>query len=76
MRYYLHGDQSEIDPNLWYCARHDEFQTLDHFHTGWHAEQSDQDYTRLHSDLERIHETLKNLGNGYHRPPNARNCLA
>jgi hypothetical protein len=32
MRYYFHGDMTEHDPSLAYCARCDLFVNLAHFH--------------------------------------------
>lgn len=74
-RYYLHGDQDEQDPSVYYCARCDRFGTPDHFSdTGLHRGQSDE--MRYLDSIERWNEASALWRAKWHRPEDAINLLA
>jgi hypothetical protein len=73
MRYYCHGNFTEHDPTLVYCAKCDAFVPVDHFY------EKDVHRQSRHSDYERYEATLKafKLKDGQcTRPPNAPNIFA
>ncbi len=74
-RYYLHGDQGEDDPALFFCARCDAFTNADHFddpqqHSGeTHGE-------RYLASLDRWNRRSPNSKAAWRRPVDAVNLLA
>lgn len=60
-RYYLHGDQSEDDPRLYFCALCDVFAQEGHFKQ--HGEKNRARY-------ERARARLKNINSRFTRPKN------
>lgn len=74
-RYYLHGDQDEQDPSVYYCVRCDLFGTPDHFSdTGLHRGQSDE--MRYLDSIERWNEASAPWRAKWRRPEDAINLLA
>lgn len=74
-RYYLHGDQDEDDPSVYYCARCDSFCLPDHFENdALHRGQSHE--MRYLDSIERWAERGTVWRGRYRRPEDAPNLLA
>jgi len=76
-RYYFHGDVTEFNHTLVYCAKCDSFEPVAHFYESnahnW-SKQSDYDrYERMRKSFARKDCTLHLK---YTRPPNAQNIFA
>lgn len=75
IRYYLHGDQDEEDPNSFYCARCDFFYEREHFENpALHRGQSHE--MRYLESIERWNERGDVWHRKYRRPEAAPNLLA
>ncbi len=75
-RHYLHGDQKEDDPELWYCARCDAFIPEAHFFEGHHTKEKLSDYERYLFDRKCFPNKLRNSPGKWRRPNNPPNCIA
>lgn len=74
-RYYLHGDQDETDPFVYFCARCDSFCPPDHFeNAALHQGQSHE--MRYIESIERWNERGTVWRRLYRRPEDATNLLA
>jgi hypothetical protein len=69
LRYYLHGDQKEGDPNLFFCRRCDLFKPEKHFH--------EEHLNSPATDFELLLQTKKELTgqSGRSRPSKAGNLF-
>jgi hypothetical protein len=76
VRYYLHGDQKEDDPELWLCSRCDAFVREVHFFEGLHQKEKLSDHERHTYERKRFPNILKNSPGKWRRPTNPPNCLA
>lgn len=76
LRYYVHGDQKELEPSLWYCARCDAFVAQAHFYEGHHDNSRVTDYDRYSNSIKRLPIFMENKRGKYHRPYNPPNCVA
>ncbi len=59
-RYYLHGDQKEDDPDLWFCSSCDAFVPEVHFAGGHHKKQNLSDYESYLAEKKRLPTYMKN----------------
>jgi hypothetical protein len=81
MRYYLHGDVTEHDPNLLYCARCDAFVPEAHWHQpdvhSW-SRSPNGEYERYRRGWKFLYDKdgLLARGSKFVRPKNARNLFA
>lgn len=74
-RYYLHGDQDEQDPSVYYCRSCDLSYTPDHFSdTSLHREPSHE--ARYLNSLKRWNEANPSWQANFRRPKDAINLLA
>ncbi len=75
-RNYLHGDQKEDDPELWFCRRCDAFVRNVHFSEGEHKKQKLSEYEKYLDERKRFSIKIKNTPGKWRRPANPPNCLA
>lgn len=75
-RHYLHGDQKEDDPELWFCRRCDAFVSELHFAEGHHNKQRLTDFEKYLAEKKRLSTFMKNTQGRWRRPANPPNCLA
>ena len=70
-RYYLHGDQYEIDPSRYYCAECDVFFDPPHFDEKHRVDHG----VRALQAIERFEKSPDDFASAVHRPTNALNLL-
>lgn len=75
-RNYVHGDQKEDDPELWYCRRCDAFVRQFHFAEGHHNNQKLSEHEKYLDEMKRFSIKTKNAPGKWRRPANPPNCLA
>jgi hypothetical protein len=71
-RYYLHGDQYEIDPARYYCAECDVFFDPPHFEEKHRVDHG----VRALQAIERFEKSPDDFASSVHRPTNALNLLS
>jgi hypothetical protein len=71
MRYYLHGDEKEEEPGIYYCRACDAFVPINHFYEDCSEE---NDFKRYQRTL-RIWKEIKKSGTYYTRPKDAKNIF-
>lgn len=75
-RHYLHGDQKEGDPEMWFCRRCDHFVPEAHFSEGHHKRQRLSEYEKYLDEKKRFPIKMKNQPGKWRRPANAPNHFA
>ncbi len=70
-RHYLHGDQQESEPHLYYCAECDFFGDAEHF-AGRHRVDHGE---RALKAMERFQRAPEDFASGVHRPANGPSIL-
>lgn len=74
-RYYVHGDQTEFDPKLFYCQTCDLFCEREHFREDNHSHMRRSHYEFYLFCKERFRNAPKRFRDSYYRPEDARNIL-
>jgi hypothetical protein len=76
-RYYLHGDEIEGNPGIYYCAACDLDVSLDHFYQEYPERlcRVENDYKRYLRSLK-TWRCIKKTDSTFFRPTNARNRFA
>lgn len=74
-RYYVHGDQTEFDPKLFYCQACDLFRERDHFGDGKHPYMKQSDFELYLYRKELFRKAPKRFRDKYYRPADAVNIV-
>ena len=75
LRYYIHGDEKEGNPELYFCAGCDLFVEQGHFYAEDRLCKTKNDFERYSWSLKRLKLSLKG-GRKFHRPNNPPNLWA
>jgi hypothetical protein len=71
MRYYLHGDEKENEPGIYYCRACDYFEPKKHFY----EECTEKNHFERFQRTLKIWKQIKKSGTQYTRPTNANNIF-